>query len=199
MRLRAYRDVIVREDADMSTRQESDEWLMGQVRLGNRDALEKLVRRYASPLLTFIERMVGDRHRAEELFQEVFLSVWTKRRRYKLTKPFRSWLYTIAANRCRAEFRRKSPPTLTEFTAETVPGRENSPTETAIASETAAIVSAAVAQLPAQQCAAVVLRTWNGMSYAEIAEVTGAAEGTVRSNMHRGLANMREYLEVRLS
>ena len=47
----------------MSQPDQSDEWLMGQVSLGNRDHLAELVRRYAGPLLTFIERMIGDRHR----------------------------------------------------------------------------------------------------------------------------------------
>ncbi|MGH7129556.1 MAG: sigma factor, partial [Planctomycetaceae bacterium] len=68
----------------MTTGRESDEWLMGQVQRGHCACLEKLVRRYASPLLTFIVRMIGDRHRSEELFQEVFLRIWQKRGQYKL-------------------------------------------------------------------------------------------------------------------
>ena len=53
----------------MSQPNQSDEWLMGQVATGRRECLTPLVRRYASSLLTYIERMIGDRHRAEELFQ----------------------------------------------------------------------------------------------------------------------------------
>ena len=80
---------------------------MAQVALGQCDCLEPLVRRYASPLLTFIRRMVGDRHRSEELFQEVFLAVWTKRKQYRFPRPFKSWLYAIAANRCRLDYRQR--------------------------------------------------------------------------------------------
>jgi RNA polymerase sigma-70 factor (ECF subfamily) len=177
---------------------ESDEWLMGQVRRGKRDALEKLVRRFASPLLTFIERMVGDRHRSEELFQEVFLRVWTRRKQYKLDRSFRAWLYAIAANRCRDEFRKRSTHEVTAPEIETTPTDDPSATQTAIATETATIVFTAVTLLPPQQRTIVVLRTWNGLSFGEIAEIVGTAESTVRSNMHRGLASMRRYLEPRV-
>src|SRR5262245_52272206 len=93
----------------MKTGNEPDEWLMGQVALGRREHLEPLVRRFASPLLTFIQRMVGDRHRAEELFQEVFLAVWVKRAQYRFPRSFRAWLFAIAANRCREDYRKGRP------------------------------------------------------------------------------------------
>ena len=67
-----------------------------------------------------------------------------------------------------------------------------------VATEAAALVSAAVTRLPPQQRAVVVLRVWEGMSYAEIAEALGRSEGTVRSHMHHALAALREYLEPRL-
>lgn len=180
-----------------TTTVESDEWLMGRVRRGDRDALEKLVRRYASPLLTFIQRMLGDRHRAEELFQETFLRVWTKRRQYKLTNTFRGWLFTIAANACRDDFRRAKP-TFRDDLDPTASADDDDPTATAMRSETAAMVAESVSQLPAVQRAVVVLRVWNGLSYAEIADITGTEEATARSNMHRGLATLRRSLEPRL-
>ena len=92
----------------MMGRDDRDEWLMAQVAHGQRDCLETLVRRHATRLLTFIERMAGDRHRAEELFQEVFLAVWVKRRQYQFPRPFKPWLYTIAANRCHAAARARN-------------------------------------------------------------------------------------------
>src|SRR5215471_6434912 len=92
----------------MNPKHERDEWLMGQVALGKRDHLEPLVRRYAGPLLTFIQRMIGDRHRSEELFQEVFLAVWAKRKQYEYPRPLKPWLYAIALNKCRAAFRLRS-------------------------------------------------------------------------------------------
>jgi RNA polymerase sigma-70 factor (ECF subfamily) len=181
---------------------EHDEQLMAQVAHGRREQLEPLVRRYASPLLTFIQRMVRDHHRSEELFQEVFLAVWRKRGQYEYPRPFKPWLFAIALNKCRAAFRAPPGPGLlaVEEDSPSAPAAlEPSPPDTAIATETAALVATAVTRLPPQQRAVVVLRVWNGLSFAEIAESLGCTETTARSHMHHGLAALRRYLEPRLS
>ena len=185
----------------MDSKEQRDEWLMSQLAAGKREGLEPLIHRYAGPILTFIRRMVGDRHRSEELFQEVFLSVWKKRAQYEYPRPFKPWLFAIALNQCRAASRaRRFPPSLDldEDSPAAPMARDPSPVDRAVATETAVIVSAAVAQLPPQQRAVVVLRIWDGLSYAEIAEIVDRSEGTVRSNMHHGLAAVRAYLEPRL-
>src|SRR4051812_38446539 len=99
----------------MNPRQDRDESLVAQVAQGKRDHLEPLVRRYASRLLTFIRRMVGGPHRSEELFQEVFLAVWAKRHQYQSPRPFKAWLYGIAANKCRAEYRAHPAPEMLQL------------------------------------------------------------------------------------
>jgi RNA polymerase sigma-70 factor, ECF subfamily len=184
----------------MNKSRESDERLMSQVAQGRRDCLAPLVRRYASPLLTFILRMTGDRHRSEELFQEVFLAVWEKRRTYRLPSPFRSWLFAIAANRCRADFRRARAPavSLDEPFAVSPAAKGDSPVEAAVGAETAQMIAAAVAELPEQQRSAVVLRIWNGLSYAEVAEILQCSEATARSHMHHGLNALRRHLAPRM-
>jgi RNA polymerase sigma-70 factor, ECF subfamily len=177
----------------------SDEVLMSHVAQGNRAHMEPLIRRYANPLLTFIQRMVGDRHRGEELFQEVFLTVWDKRDQYEYPRPFRSWLFAISVNKCRESARRRHPTASLSFedgVAE--PDADPRPEDRAIATETATIISRAVMGLPAQQRAVIVLRIWHGLSYPEIAATVGRTEATVRSHMHHGLAGLRKYLEPRL-
>lgn len=183
----------------MSIDRTTDEDLMRRVSRGSREAMEPLVRRYASPLLTFVQRMVGDRHRAEELFQEALLAVWQYRGRYAYPRPFRSWLFGIAANKCRADFR-----TLPEIPQRLPEGfdppatRELSPAEVAISAEVATLVTQAVATLPPRQRAVLVLRLWNGMTYAEIAEALGCSEATIRSQMFHALGGMRRHLEPRM-
>lgn len=178
----------------------SDEWLMAEAAAGKGDALGALLRRYASSLLTFIRRMIGDRHRAEELFQEVFLAVWKRRWSYEFPRPFRRWLFGIAVRQCRADFRRRVPvpvePEECCGVLRTAP--DPSPVEAAIASETATLVASAVAGLPHAQRTVMVLRVWNGLSYAEIAEIVGRSEGTVRSHMFHALAGVRRQLEPRM-
>ena len=186
----------------MDASSERDEWHMAQVALGKREHLEPLVRRYASRLLTFIQRMIGNRHRSEELFQEVFLAVWQKRRQYKFPRSFKSWLYAIAVNRCRATFRRATIPAIVSLSNEETswdpPAPDPPPSETVIATETVALVVKAVMRLPRRQREVVVLRVWEGLSYAEIAKVIHRSEATVRSHMHHALTGLREYLEPRL-
>jgi RNA polymerase sigma-70 factor (ECF subfamily) len=186
----------------MNSRLERDEWLMAQVALGKRDHLEPLIRRYANPLLTFIRRMVGDRHRGEDIFQEVFLTVWAKRKQYQFPRPFKSWLFAIAANQCHAQARRRAFMEVWLPDPHDLPSpadEKGSPADTAIATETAALVAAAVQELPAQQRAVVAMRIWNGLSYPEIAEALGRTEATIRSHMHHGLLAMRRYLEPRMN
>jgi RNA polymerase sigma-70 factor (ECF subfamily) len=179
---------------------ERDEYLMARVGRDQPELLEKLLRRHASPLLTFLERMVGDHHRGEELFQEVFLAVWIKRRQYQYPRPFKPWLYAIALNKGRAWFRGRSvPPVPLDAEDDLTPAtRDASPAEAAIATETAALVNRAIRQLSHRQRAVVVLRVWEGLSYAQIAEVVGCTEPTARSHMHHGLAALREYLQPHL-
>jgi RNA polymerase sigma-70 factor (ECF subfamily) len=114
----------------MNQPQDSDESLMDQVARGKRESLERLIRRYANPLLTFIRRMIGDAHRSEEIFQEVFLAVWIKRGQYSYPRPFKPWLYGIAINKCRAVFRKQAdyaPLTLVDDSATSPTAREASP------------------------------------------------------------------------
>ena len=177
----------------MHAHAERDEWLMAQAALGQREPLEVLVRRYAQPLVSFLTRMARDRHRGEELFQEVFLAVWRKRGQYQFPRPFKPWLYAIAVNKCRAAFRSAREELPLEAADPPVAGG-GSPAEVAIATETAARVARAVGRLPPQQRAVVALRVWDGLSYAEIASAVACSEATVRSHMHHGLRAIRAAL-----
>jgi RNA polymerase sigma-70 factor (ECF subfamily) len=169
-----------------------DEDLMAQVAQGDSGPLEPLVRRHAQPLLTFLVRMIGNHHRAEELFQEVFLAVWVKRRTYQHPRPFRPWLYAIAVNRCRADLRLKTPKPLALI--DEGPADDDGPDAALLAAEAAEEVTRAVTKLPHQQRAVVVLRVWQDLSYARIAEIVGCTEATARSHMHLGLAALRATL-----
>jgi RNA polymerase sigma-70 factor (ECF subfamily) len=181
-----------------------DARLMRQVAGGDRRAMHTLVRRFGSPLLTFIRRMTGDHHLAEELFQEVFLTVWLKRHQYKPPLPVRPWLFKIALNKCRAHWRRARPVFVSAVGAEgasPVDGHasaDSGPFDTAVAVETAAIVEAAVLRLPTQQRAVVAMRVWEGMSYAQIAQAVERSENTVRSNMHHALKSLRVELAAKV-
>ena len=87
----------------MATDDEPDEWLLAQVALGKRECLKQLLGRYAGGLMTFIQRMVGNRHRSEELFQDVFLAFWSHSRRYRYPRPFKTWLWASPSAKCQGD------------------------------------------------------------------------------------------------
>jgi RNA polymerase sigma-70 factor (ECF subfamily) len=188
----------------MMLQDDSDEYLMREVASGDSEAMNVLLRRYASPVLTFIQRTVGHRQRAEDLFQEVILAVWVWRRRYCYPRPFRPWLFGIAMNKCRADMRR---PTYLPRLLEDCPNAprndgpvadDPAPADAAVSAETAELVTEAVCQLPPAQRAVVTMRVWNRLSDAEIAEALGRSRSTVRSHMFHALATLRKYLEPRM-
>jgi RNA polymerase sigma-70 factor (ECF subfamily) len=178
----------------------TDEVLMRRVASGDREALSVLLRRHATPLLTFLQRMNGDHHRSEELFQETFLAIWVGRTKYEFPRPFRPWLFGVAANKCRAEHRLQSskPAFSQNHDGEVGPAREPAAIDAVIAAETAGLVQAAVLKLPTKQREVVALRIWNGLSYADIACALDCGESTVRSNMFHGLEAIRKHLDPQL-
>jgi RNA polymerase sigma-70 factor, ECF subfamily len=185
----------------MSALQQSDEWVMCEVANGCGQHLSVLVRRYATPLMTFLRRMVADAHRSEELFQEVFLAVWKHRTRYLYPQPFRPWLYQIALNKCREDLRRqwRHPVIrLDQLSAEPASIGMPLPPDAAVALETETIVLAAIELLPDQQRAVLVMRIWNELPFDEIADAVGCTASTARSHMHHALTGLRKYLEPRM-
>jgi RNA polymerase sigma-70 factor, ECF subfamily len=177
--------------------QASDEELMRQAASGGYGSFESLLRRHATPVLTFIQRMIGHRQRSEEVFQEVFLAVWINRRGYEYPRPFRPWLMTIAVNKCRLEIRKRRELSVKwlNLADDCRAAREPSPAELALGAERAAVVAKAVALLPEGQRDVVILRLWNGLSYSEIAEAVQSSESTTRVQMYRGLRTLRKYLK----
>jgi RNA polymerase sigma-70 factor (ECF subfamily) len=183
----------------MTTETDTDEALMAAVAAaGDRAALERLVRRHAGPLLGFVCRMLrGDGHRAEEIVQDALLAVWVKRALYQSGRPFKPWLYAIAVNGCRSEFRSRRWD-FDDLPETDPPAPDGDPTAGLPAGETSALVSAALDRLPPQQRAVVMMRIWEDLPYSEIARVLDRSEGTVRSHMHHGLAALREWLGPRM-
>lgn len=158
-----------------------DESLMTRVVEGHRDSFVLLVRRHAGPLLAFIRRMIDDLHHAEELVQDTFVSMWTNRGTYQSPRPLKPWMYAIALNGCRAVLRKQHEAIWVVAEHDVPADPLLSPVEVAIGSEMSRLMDRAIDQLPAQQRATVLLRFWEQLSYAEIAEAMECAEATVRS------------------
>ncbi|WP_308197065.1 MULTISPECIES: RNA polymerase sigma factor [Anaeromyxobacter] len=179
---------------------ESDERLMLRFRGGDARAFEALMRRHRAPVFSFLVRLTADRARAEDLCQEVFLKVVKASRTWEERARFRTWVYAIARNLAidearRAAFRRAEPldaPGPTGAAAHAADGP--SPDAAADAALLRPRLEAALAALPAEQREVFLLREYAGLRFAEIAEVTGTPENTVKSRMRYALEALRVEL-----
>jgi RNA polymerase sigma-70 factor (ECF subfamily) len=177
---------------------DSDEQLMAQIRAGDQRPLSILLTRWAPSLWTFLLRMLGDRPRAEAMFQEVFLALWIHRRRYAYPRPFCIWLMEIAAKKCIHRHRHgRHHSSAAEHSARVPPAGSAITAPVAQEVDPAVVLNEAMLRLPSRERAVLVLRIWIKLSYAEIARITGRHEVLVRAQMADALTRVRRHWERR--
>ena len=163
---------------------------------GESRAFDELVNRYQNRLLNFVYRTTGDRERAEDLVQEVFVRVYRHIHRFDRSRKFSTWIYTIASNLAKNELRNRSRNPLVLF--QTIrrnwedddrplqfedPGTR--PDDLYRKRHLREAVEDAVEKLPPHHRNVFVLRELEGKSYEEIAEITSCNLGTVKSRLNR--------------
>lgn len=163
---------------------------------GDGQAFGALVDRYQTRLLNFVNRTIGDRERAEDLVQEVFIRVFRHLHRFDQTKKFSTWIYTIASNLAKNELRNRSRNPLVLFQTikknweadhrplqfEDATARPDDLYRKRFLKDA---VEQCVHRLPEHHREVFVLRELEGKSYQEIAEITGCNLGTVKSRLNR--------------
>jgi RNA polymerase sigma-70 factor (ECF subfamily) len=160
---------------------------------------EEVVRTHSARVYRLAYRLTGDRHDAEDLTQEVFVRVFRSLSTYA-PGTFEGWLHRITTNLFLDQARRKSRIRFEGFAddaAERLPGREPTPAQAYFDTHLDGDIEAALAALPPEFRAAVVLCDIEGLSYEEIAATLGVKLGTVRSRIHRGRAQLRAALAHR--
>jgi RNA polymerase sigma-70 factor (ECF subfamily) len=183
-----------------------DSELVGAFLDGEERAFEELVERYQTRLLNFIYRTVGDRERAEDLVQEVFIRVYRHLHRFDRSKKFSTWAYTIASNLAKNELRNRSRNPLVFFQTIKKNWQDDDrplqfedatsrPDDLYRKRHLRALVEASVDQLPEHHRQVFVLRELEGKSYEEIAEITGCNLGTVKSRLNRARNSFAAIIE----
>lgn len=161
---------------------------------GDESAFRILVDRYGASIFNLAYRMTGRPADAEDLAQDAFLQAYSKLRDFRVGSRVHPWLYTIALNLCRNHLRRKSlvkwVPLQTERGGEgpralDFPERAPNPEEAAIEKESEERLAGAIQALPVKYREVFVLRQSQGLSYEEIAEITGRPLGTVEVQLFR--------------
>lgn len=164
-------------------------------------ALELLHERHSPGLLRFLERMLRDRARAEDVCQEAFVKIW---RRAELFDPkrgtFSAWLYRAAANLAynRLALRSSSESELSALQV-LPPAQGQSPLDGAALDERHRLLHAALGELSERDRAILVLRHIEERPVAEIAAILGIPEGTVKSRCHYAMHRLRDALPSALA
>lgn len=174
---------------------EESEWLTAAQR-GDRQAFARVVDRYWDRLYRWLYHLTRDRHRAEDLTQETFLKALAGLDSFRLGSNFRAWLFRIGHNNFvnlkRGEKRIGQP-----FPQETAEVAVGAP-ELAADREALRIVGDAVANLPTEYRAALMLRAEDGLSFREIAGILKTTEETARWRVFKARQKLMKVLAPEL-
>ena len=179
-----------------------DDELVVLAQRGQRQAFEALVERYKHKAYRIAFDFTRDREEARDLSQEAFLSAFSHLGNFDRRAKFYTWFYRILVNLCIDYRRRKMRIRLESLEERTEQGRGSdriadpapSADQQAISRQISERIRAAVAALPAKQRATFLLKNHEGLSISEIAEVMKAAEGTVKSHLHRAVTALKQRL-----
>jgi RNA polymerase sigma-70 factor (ECF subfamily) len=171
-----------------------DNYLVARAREGYLDAYEMLVQRHSAMAYRVALRLCGDHHDAQDIAQEALIAAWENLDRFKAESSFSTWLYQIVTRRALNKVTRGRRCDLADLLDDaTDPG-----TEPAVQAERNLAVDAvtdALAALPFPQRTVVVLHHFEGLSYAEVAEVTHSSVPAVRSHLFRARRTLGKKLQ----
>ena|ERR1700722_7274928 len=165
------------------------------------DLLDRLIEQYQHRLLRYLVYLSGNRELAEDLFQETWIRVLERGHQYDGQREFSTWLYAVARNLTIDYLRKKRPLSLDGLMED----EDRAPLEPADTRpmawevveqhEQAERIGRALVAIPAQYREVIVLRFQDGLTLEEIAAVTGAPLGTVKSRLYRALNMLMGQLE----
>ncbi|MGD9107041.1 MAG: sigma-70 family RNA polymerase sigma factor [Desulfobacterales bacterium] len=199
-------------EEDKSPMPMEDEGLVARARTGDQAASEELVRRYQGKAYTIAYNMCfGDSEEAKEVVQEAFLRAFRSLKSFRGKSAFYTWFYRILVTTCLDWRRRHSrwkrifsfwhreqrekAPSKEGYEVYPEPQEHSNPMTILINKQLAREIRKAIQSLPERQRIAFQLKVLNGMRIHEIAQIMGAAEGTVKSHLFRATHFLRDALQ----
>ncbi len=181
----------------------TDEDLMELFQAGTVEAYNLLVNRYSERLMHYLYGFLQDRKRCEDLLQETFLRVHRNRHSYQRIAKFSTWLYTIAGNLARSEYRKQKRRHMQSIQSVSRDNEEyemplpdetflpDKHTESALQDE---YIQEALGAISSDFREVLILRDIQQLAYSEIAQITGLPMGTVKSRINRGRSKLQSML-----
>lgn len=181
--------------------------LVRRLKQSDERAFQEMVRLYQHKVFNLVFRMIGNREEAEDVAQEVFVTVFKAIDSFRGDSKFSTWLYRIAANQCKnrikylgrrsyqhtgqledseAQIHAAQPSLLQPHT--------DGPEQVLQGRQMEALLQEGIALLEEEHRTLLVLRDVEELSYHEIASITGLPEGTVKSRIHRARMALKQHL-----
>lgn len=185
----------------MTQAHEDDTALIRAAQEGDEYAFEALVRRYQDHVGSIISSTLGSRSGVEDLAQEVFVKIYRSLPRYEFTAPFAAWVYRIAVNVCFDELRKRrirrylSLDALEGTSADRHVRSQSHADDEMLIEEKRTIVLDALSRISPPYRTAIVLREYENLSYAEIAEIMGISIQAVKTRIFRAREKLRVLLQ----
>jgi RNA polymerase sigma-70 factor (ECF subfamily) len=170
----------------------TDEQLMQAVSGGDLHAFNDLVVRYQGLAWKTAYRFLGDAMEAEDVAQEAFLKVLEAAPRYRPTATFRTYIYRIVTRLCIDRARKKHPTNMEDIPD--MPDPSSGPAERFMEKERRAQIRAALDTLPPNQRAVMILKHYEGLTYAEIAQILDLTPKAVERLLSRARASLQAGL-----
>lgn len=173
------------------------------------EGFRELVRRYKDALVSYLVRYVGDHATAEDLAQQAFVRVFRHVGDFNSSAKFSTWIYTIASNLAKDEFKRRSRHPAVSFDwnaaaedpepgfAPAVTRPQPGPADAAASRDVAETVQRLLQTLDPEDREALTLRDLQGMSYEDMAQVLGMPVGTAKSRVARARQAFKALWEAR--
>ena len=178
---------------------EREQLPVAQAKAGKPEAWDALFRRYQMPLFVYVFELVHDEQTSLDLVQETFIAAARHIAGLRDDNKFGSWLFGIAHQKCIQNWRKQNRrEALREEIAAAPEEFESDPGELLVQREQEAEFMNLLNELPEPQRAVLLLHFVEDFSLEEIADITGAQPGTVKSRMHYAKKALRKLLENKL-
>ena len=164
----------------------------------DRAAFRVIVDRHGPALYRYARRMLDDPQDTEDCVQEAFAAAWTSLPQFAGRSSLRTWLFAITAHKVRSLQRRRTRTAmpLPFAPVDEVDPRATDPELSAEGADLLEALNAALRELPPGPRSTWLLREVEGLSYEQIAEVSGTTTSTVRGQLHRARGHLAQRMEV---
>ncbi len=173
---------------------------------GDIHAFNLLVRRWEKPILNFVYRNIGNEETARDICQLVFIRVFKKLKTLRDQQKFSSWIYRIALNLCRDEYKKRknhhlisiesNPKDDASYSYQEILNRSiQTPEELCHQHTLSELLKEALMTLPEEQRTVIIMKQYQGLKFIEIADILKQPVNTIKSRLYYGLQALRKFFE----